>query len=377
MDPIVAPLQSAAEILRDSRRPLLLIPEDPTTDVLAAALGLATALRVQRPEISIVSPNFSAHQPPEGLSDLHRIVGTLPNLRDFLVTINTNRTKLDSIRYEVLAQSVQIHLTPKTGLFEARDISTSTTPFFFDRIVTIGLRRLEDLGEIYQGQRDFFYHTPIVNIDDQADNGRFGHVNLVDVTAVSRSEIVADLTHQLFPDALTEPLATTLLTGIIAATKGFQSQLITPHTLTTAARLMAAGAKRDDIIRRLYHTKTVPILRLWGRALTNLQSASHDRLVWTAVSKTDLENQQAQASDVVGMADELLATTPNAIFAVALVETPPNVQVVVICRAGSAPTGLPPELHSGDGQKFVGQVGGSLASVEKQIIGTLRTALGE
>ncbi len=375
MDTIISPLEQAAELLRESRRPLIVLPSGPDLDTAAAGVALANFLQTDRPDVATFSPGYLPANTPALLEPNH-ILPELPNLREFVVSVNTGRVKLDAVRYEVQPTSVQIFLTPKNGFFDAHDITTSATPFIFDRIITIGLDRLESLGTNYEQQRDFFYHTQILNIDLHPNNVRYGHVNAVDLTAVSQSEQVAELIHLLAPQALNESLATTLLTGLIAATHGFQSHHVTPRTLTVAARLMAAGAKRDDIISRLYHTKTVPVLRLWGHALANLQSANNDRLVWTTISKSDLDAHQATSDQAIGLADELLVTAPGAAFAAVLVETPPTVTVVIIRRTGSPEPNLPETLIATSPQRLFGRIEGSLDSVEKQVVGTLRTALG-
>jgi nanoRNase/pAp phosphatase (c-di-AMP/oligoRNAs hydrolase) len=63
-----------------------------------------------------------------------------------------------------------------------------------------------------------------------------------------------------------------------------------------ASKLISLGAKQQEIITNLYRSKSLGLLRLWGRVLARLKQ---DRgLVYSVVSASDIEKSQAGSSDL-------------------------------------------------------------------------------
>ncbi len=48
-----------------------------------------------------------------------------------------------------------------------------------DLLITIGVERLDKLGNFYEKNFKLFYQTPILNIDNKSLNNKFGNINLV------------------------------------------------------------------------------------------------------------------------------------------------------------------------------------------------------
>ena len=68
-------------------------------------------------------------------------------------------------------------------------------------------------------------------------------------------------------DLVDEDIATCLLAGLIAKTKSFKTQNITPQSLAISSQLLAMGAKREEIVNKLYRSRSLNVLKLWGRVL--------------------------------------------------------------------------------------------------------------
>ncbi|MBI5405120.1 MAG: hypothetical protein HY976_02740, partial [Candidatus Kerfeldbacteria bacterium] len=113
-------------------------------------------------------------------------------------------------------------------------------------------------------------------------------------------------------NVLDDQVATSLLTGIIAKTKSFQSPTVTPRSLAVASHLISAGAKREEIIDHLFQSKSIASLKLWGRALARLQSDPGERLVWSVLSDQDFVKSGAAEDDLPGAIDELIMNVPSA-----------------------------------------------------------------
>jgi len=269
---------------------------------------------------------------------------------------------------------LHIYLAPKNGFFEPANVKTSTGAYAYDLIVTLDLPDLEKLGSLYKENAEFFYRIPILDIDHHPANTRFGHVNLVDLTASAVSETVFEIIQELNSTLLDEQVATSLLAGIISKTKVFQSQTVTPRSLAVASHLMAAGGRRDDIIRHLYQTKNLPTLRVWGRALANLKTSDDDRIVWSVITKADLAASQAQPDDAAGVMDELMINAPTSIYTALFIAVDGGTKVYLNHRPQAIVPELPTALIRQTPQYLVGLMHGEPEVVMNDIIGRLRRA---
>jgi phosphoesterase RecJ-like protein len=107
-------------------------------------------------------------------------------------------------------------------------------------------------------------------------------------------------------------LATLLLTGLITDTRSFQNPNTTPRSLEVAAELLEKGARQQEIIQNIYKTKPLSTLKIWGRALNHIQMDPAARIVWSAISKEDLAEMEANSKETHGILDELISTIPDA-----------------------------------------------------------------
>ena len=187
-------------------------------------------------------------------------------------------------------------------------------------IICIGSPDFESCAQLYSENPDFFYRTPIINIDHTPDNEHYGQVNVVDLTASACGEVCHDLVESIEASLMDEEVATAFLTGMIAKTKSFKTNNVTPKTLQTASKLIAKGARREHIVEHLYKTRSVQTLRLWGRALARLKADEDAKIVWTLLSQQDFMHSGAQEEDLHDVIDELIASSPHAKVVVLLYE---------------------------------------------------------
>ena len=111
---------------------------------------------------------------------------------------------------------------------------------------------------------------------------------------------------------LTEEVATCLLTGIIAKTRSFKTANVTPKTLEFASELVAAGARREDIVQNLYRTRSIATLKLWGRALARLKFDPVTKMAWTLLVRQDFIHSGASEENLPDVIDELIVNSPEA-----------------------------------------------------------------
>lgn len=305
-------IQQLHKILEDSKQILLVFGLEKNEDDIASTLALKLFLEKQNKQVDIVAENFTVPKNLKFLPKIADIRGELAHLQKLTIKVDISRAKIETLSYDIKDNWLSIHLSPKQGTITKNDLRTAQSNFKYDLIIAIGARDLESLGNIFFSNTDLFYKTPVVNIDRHASNEHYGQINLVDITATSVAEIVYKIMFQLGEAFIDENIATCVLTGIISQTHGFKVAQVTPGTLNLASRLMNMGAGREEIIRNLYRTQSISSLKLWGRALSNLQTSLDLGLVWTSITRDDFTRSGADEEDLKNIISELISNTPEA-----------------------------------------------------------------
>lgn len=311
------PNHQVLDVLKRSDHTLVCFPEQVSGDTVASALGVGRAIEALRPghQVDVVSSGFhDTHRARYAfLPEVIRVKTALEGLHQMTISVDLKRGgRMKDVRYDVKDDRLEIHLTPERGELKRDHIETALSRARYDLIVTVGCPDLAALGSLFTDHAEFFQSTPIVNIDRDPSNERYGQLNLVDLTAVACGEVCAHFLREVAPDRLDADVATCLLTGILAATRGLRHPRMGPRTFAVTATLIEAGARRDDIVRALFQTKTVGQLKLWGRALSRLRTDQEHKIVWTVLSQGDFLSAGAHEDDLLELIDELLVNAPDA-----------------------------------------------------------------
>ena len=305
-------IQQIHQLLEDKKNILIVFRKDGEGDAIASAAALALFLKKINKSAEIVCDNFLLANSFKFLKKTDEIKTDLAHLQRFVITLDTEKTGLQQLSYDLKDNQLRIFLTPKQGSFSKDGLNTAQTDFKYDLIFTINTPDLESLGEVYKNNTEFFFKTTIVNLDHQTHNERYGQINIVETTNSSTAETVLDLIDKLGAEYIDADIATAILTGIIAETHSFRSDFIKPHTLATAGKLMNLGADKEKIIENLYRTRTIPTLKLWGQVLTHLQNYPELKFVWSTVTRDDFARCGAQESDLKDVIEELIRNSPEA-----------------------------------------------------------------
>lgn len=298
--------------LKRAERPVIVLKDLAHIDDFASAFGLAAVMKKLGKDAEIICATGRAPESLTFLKTAAPVKGDIPNLRSLTIHLDVSKAKVDELSYNVVGDELRVHITPKNGFWNRDDVKVSTTAFRYDLIITIGAPDISSLGNLKEKYADFFFETPIMNIDHAANNEHYGQHNVIDVGATSIGEVLFNLIEKIDASLIDADIATSLLTGMIAKTKSFRSQNVTPKTLGTASALIAKGAKREEIVEHLYRTRSVETLRLWGRALARLKSDHEKGLVWTVLTRQDFATTSAKEDSLQDIVSELLSTAPDA-----------------------------------------------------------------
>ena len=321
--------QQIIEQVDKANRILVTFGRDWKGDTIASALALKNWLAERGKVADIVAEKSNRVLPFSFLPGYALISNELDNIRRFIISLNLTNAAVDQVEYRLEKQTLDFIVSPKNGFFTPSDISSRSSGFRYDLIFVLGTPDLESLGSIYDRDTEFFFKTPIINIDHNPANENFGQINFVNVKAVAVAEILYDLITTVPENKIDEDMATCLLTGLITSTKSFKTPNITPHTLTIASELITMGGRREEIINSLYRSRKLNVLKLWGRALTGLKETPDGRLVWSQISSVDFTETKTDATHLTDIIDELIINMPKAQIIVLLYEDNKNTKAIV------------------------------------------------
>lgn len=141
-----------------------------------------------------------------------------------------------------------------------------------------------------------------VVIDHHITNPQYGEINLVEPEASATAEILFNY-FNFIRFAVDKRTATCLLAGIYGDTDGFSNLGTTSSSFLAAAELLKRGADFKAITANILGNKTLPALKLWGRALERVKLDKEKGLATTFISQRDLSDCQASAEDTEGIAN--------------------------------------------------------------------------
>jgi len=297
--------QQATNIINKASSLLLIVPEKPSSDAFASMTAAYVALLEHyQGSVEAVSPSHVPRQ-LQFLPGSSQVVMN-PTLQPDIVVDIAGPTEITEIRPEPLRGGIRVHLKLPENMAVTRDaVEIYVRSLPYDAVIVFGATDLEELGQLFTNHADFFYSTPIINIDHRPGNEQFGTVNLVDITASS----VAEVTHELIsslPNATIEPnIATCLYAGIVAATDSFQSPSAKPKAFQLAAELMNKKADKESVITNLVKTKPLHLLKLTGRMYARLRHDEYGGLFWSVLLPRDFEEAHAEPEHIADAMHEL------------------------------------------------------------------------
>ena len=154
----------------------------------------------------------------------------------------------------------------------------------------------------------------VINIDHHKTNSRYGHVNQVLVDAPATAEVVFRFfeANHVIPS---KDASTCLLTGLCFDTNAFSNSGTNERALDVASQLILNGARVQDVIRTMFHNRSISALRVWGAALERLADYPTMNLVTTCLTRKDIEDNHVSDDEIDGLSNFLnLVTDTDTLF---------------------------------------------------------------
>ena len=148
-------------------------------------------------------------------------------------------------------------------------------------------------------------------------------------------------------DLFNEDIATCLLAGIMAKTNSFQHAQVSPKSFIQAGLLVEKGARQQEIVRALFKTRSLPLLKLWGRSLARLKDFGD----WTLsqLNFSDFEKAEADETYLPQVLKDLLENLSGKLAVGIVSQTDPSggLKLVIAFKRGVDVPGLFGEFGAG------------------------------
>jgi len=269
-------MQNAVNLIKSSKDILILTHKNPDGDAVGSVLGLGQALNSLDKNIECFSKD------------------AVPDVFEFLPNTAMIKNRVNLKNYDLIIL-LDCALFSRTGLDSVNNIIDS-----FNNLLIIDHHP--------KGAEEIGYLDSCVQI--------------IDPTASSAAVLVYDLLKKL-DIKITKDIAHCLLTGIFTDTGGFQHSNTDEQTLETTAKLMRKGPRIDKIAKNIFNSKSVPAIKLWGKALDRIQKDKNTGMAVSYLSRKDLEECGAKQEDISGLIS-VINTISDAKFSLLLTESDDN-----------------------------------------------------
>jgi len=315
--------QAVVERLRQAKNLLIVPHARPDGDALGAALGLGTALKALGKTVTIAAGGDERVK-FKFVPGYDQVQWNFVVPRELLVIIDETHAKVSNVALKRLGEhKLAAVISTSGGALTKENVLIEDGSGPYDLIVLIDCADVNLAGSVYTENRQMFTETPLIIIDHHADSRRSTNVaHFIDTTASATAEMMVSVLEALGRDTslLTADVATQLLLGIMTDTNSFKNANTTSKTLTVAAQLVGLGAKQQEITKHIFQTKSISLLRLWGRALSYIKEDANRKFVWSVLTRADFVAAQASSNESGGVIDELLKSAEGMDFVVMLTE---------------------------------------------------------
>lgn len=231
------------EAIDQAQEILIVTHEQPTFDSAGSSLALLLGLTSLGKRVSIACPDPIT----VGLSNFvgANKISTAIGKKNFIVSLDYVEGSIEKVSYNIEGNKFNLIVEPRAGFppfsqEKVHFLEASGDPSVIFVVDTIHLGGLKN---IYEEHRELFADKTVVNIDRHANNSNFGQINIVDSTASSTAELIAQLLSTIGVK-LTQDIATNLLNALYGATANFLVPNVSANAFELAAVCVKAGATR-------------------------------------------------------------------------------------------------------------------------------------
>ncbi|MBU1104567.1 hypothetical protein L6255_01255 [Candidatus Parcubacteria bacterium] len=174
-------------LITESQKVALCVPEKLSTDTIAAASGLASLLTDRGKEVSVL---YCGNE--EIVKEFNQYAKIQKSFGEYSLTVSLdyNNTPIEKVSYKAEDGVFKLTVTPIEKDFDLSKIGYDFTGPAYDLFIILGAQKLTNLGEIYTNNEEAFKKSPLINFDNNSANERYGTTNIVENTAPNLVSLV-------------------------------------------------------------------------------------------------------------------------------------------------------------------------------------------
>ena len=237
--------QTLQRALSPVQRVLIIIPQGPSLDKIAASLSLYLSLKKTDKNVTIACVQQMTVEFSQ-LVGVDKMTNKIDR-KSLIISFDYVKDSIEKVSYNVEGDKFNLVIQPKSGFppLDTKSISYNYSGAEGELIFVVGAQSLEDLGDFYEREKNLYSENQVVNIDYHSQNTQFGKINIFNPQAFSYSEIIVSLLKNLnLP--FDQDIATNLLIGLKSATNNFHSPNASADIFESAAHCLRAGARQIE-----------------------------------------------------------------------------------------------------------------------------------
>ena len=313
--------KKVADKIKACENILVALSKDPDVDEISAAIGLTMILNKLGKHVTAIysgeTPNTLEFLKPEDTFEKDT-----NSLQDFIIALN--KDKADHLRYKIEGDYVKVYITPYKTTITDKDLEFSQGDFNVDLVISIDVESGEAIDDALSEYGRIMHDATAINITTNAA-GHFAELEWSDPSMSSCCEMIALLADELGYKEFDQPVATALLTGIVAATDRFSNARTTSETMALSSKLMQAGADQQLISTNIMKPAEAPKVEEAPVEPDNdsKEEVSSDTLVVQAETpEAETSAEEAPAEPLIPEPTLAVPATPEVPVAMQVPETP-------------------------------------------------------
>lgn len=242
--------------LPGANRILIVLAQNLNTDNLAAGLSLYLSMKAAGKKVDIVSTGTPLVS-QSNLYGIGEIKNDIPKsgAGNYIISLdgvvdNTGTMQqvpaLEKLDWypEGSKLNLVFHVVPGQR-FEPTNVTTSHEQSGYDLTWIIGCQSLNELGNLFISNSQYFAQSQVINVDVNPLNSYFGFANVIDPQASSISEILAHILPSLTLNQ-DRDVASNIIAGIYSATNNL-TQKVNPDTFLAVSQAVQAGGSLSPV----------------------------------------------------------------------------------------------------------------------------------
>lgn len=239
----VADIERFKEVLGQTKQALIILPQNPNFDSVAAGLSLSLALRKRGLTATVSCPSQMTVE-FNRLVAVNKVRQDLGDKNLVLSFANYPAEDIERVSYNIENGQFTLTVIPKPGNSAPRQeqINSSYAGISSDLVIVVNANYPSGLGRFAEN-KELLESKNLTLFSNDPLSGWPRSIELIDTSCSSVSEVAYEVIEQLGIE-IDQDLATNLYMGLEAGTVSFSSGQVSADTFEKAARLLRAGAQR-------------------------------------------------------------------------------------------------------------------------------------